>query len=823
MAGTSTALLPAVRAARDGRPTGRLAQLLLVAVCGVFGCRDRVTAPVYLSDAAAGAAFLPAFEDEPDVGQSAEGGGGAVLTSGSAGEGGGPAQSAAASEPPVMICPGRELAEHCSVAGESTHGVRIIGTLLEPAITRQLAVLDIDAAGIIRCAGCDCGDAGAALVIDCPGLVISPGLINLHDHLSYAGTPPLSHPGELYEHRSDWRLGENGHAPLPFEGGASTAEVLAHELRMVMGGATAIVGAGGRRGLLRNLDVAGLTELLLPGAVRAETFPLNDAAGALDPQSCNFGKNPDSAEESIRVQAYVAHLGEGTTERAADELRCALGSLDLLRPNSAIVHAMALSRNDAAELAARGSSVVWSPRSNLDLYGSTAPVALLSGLGVRIALGTDWLASGSMNLLRELSCARQYDAQVLGGYFNSTQLWRMVTENAAWALGLERRIGELRPGLVGDVAVFTERTADLRASVVDAAAPDVRLVLRQGTPLYGDAELVKAFRGSEDCEELTVCERVKSACTAETGLALSEIVEAGQAVHPLFSCTAPEAEPSCQATVQHDCPFGESTCRPPRREPTWEERDTDADGVADHVDLCPRVADAEQVDADRDGKGDACDDCPRANPGLLPCPLTIAQLRAPSSGLPEGLAVSIATSRVTALQTEGAKGFYVEDGDHAAYSGIFVYTDEKTPTVGRDELVSLQGYFGRYRGTDELLAVDVLSRRASASPYAPLEVSLADIADDSTQAVALAALFVRISEVEVAATNADAPEDYDETALVGGLRLDDMIWRELDNQFAVGTRLRFVQGISGRSFSHQKLWPTRQSDLGLPSANSANR
>lgn len=720
-----------------------------------------------------------------------------------------------ARQPPVMLCPGRDAPERCSALGDSAHGVRIIGTLLEPGITRKRAVLDLNRDGFVRCAACDCGDAGQALVIDCPALVLSPGLINLHDHLSYAGTPPLAHEGELYEHRSEWRLGENGHDALPFSGSASTAQVLAQELRMVLGGATSIVGAGGRRGLLRNLDVAGLSELLLPGTVRAETFPLGDAAGALDPASCEFGKYPDTAGAAEAVQSYVAHLGEGTNERAADELRCALGSLDLLGSNSAVVHAMALSRSDAEELARRGSSVVWSPRSNLDLYGSTAPVALLSSLGVRIALGTDWLASGSMNLLRELSCARQYDTQVLGGYFDSAQLLRMVTENAAWALGLERRLGELRPGLVGDVAVFTERSDDLRGSVVDAGAADVRLVLRQGAPLYGDAELVSAFRGAEACEELSVCERSRRVCTADTGLKLQQIVEAGEAVHPLFSCDAPAAEPSCTATVASECPFGDHECDAPPPEPAWLERDTDGDGVPDLADLCPRFSDPQQLDSDGDGNGDACDPCPVSNAGLLPCPLAIARLRQPDSRLPLGVAVALAESRVTALRTGSSKGFYVEDGDHAPYSGIFVYTGAKTPAVAVGELVSLQGYFASYQDTDELVTADVLARRADAPPYAPLDVDLADAADGSSKAAGLASLFVRVSGLEVASMNPDAPHDYDETGLVGGLRLDDLLWPELDNQYAVGTRWRFVQGISGRSFAHQKLWPARTEDLEL--------
>jgi hypothetical protein len=37
--------------------------------------------------------------------------------------------------------------------------------------------------------------------------------------------------------------------------------------------------------------------------------------------------------------------------------------------------------------------------------------------------------------------------------------------------------------------------------------------------------------------------------------------------------------------------------------------DTDGDGVADDVDNCLEVANAEQEDADEDGVGDACDNC----------------------------------------------------------------------------------------------------------------------------------------------------------------------------------------------------------------------
>lgn len=714
----------------------------------------------------------------------------------------------------VQACPEREPPTSCQLSGDSTKGVRLLGTLLEPLGAREGGVLHLDANGNIGCVDCDCGDPRGALVIDCPGLIIAPGFINLHDHLGYAGTPPLPHPGELYEHRNDWRLGENGHEPLPFSSGASTAEILAHELRMLMSGATSIVGAGGRRGFVRNLDAPGLLEGLLPGVIRSETFPLDDATGAVDGAACDFGSRPDTAALAGGVQAYVAHIGEGTSQRARDELRCALGSLDLLGPSSAVVHAMALSRKDALELRRRGSSVVWSPRSNIDLYGSTAPVGLLASLGVHVALGTDWLASGSMNLLRELDCARQYDDEVLGGYLGARRLLRMVTDDAAWALGLEGRLGALRPGVVGDVAVFSRIGSDAYASVLGASPDGVRLVLRQGVPLYGDDELISGFAEGKDCESLGVCGVDKQVCAGETGLSLAAIRAAGEAVYPLVSCVPMQDEPSCSAQIDQECPTGESACEPPEPAAEPNELDEDTDGVPDGLDVCARVADADQLDSDGDGRGDACDPCPAANPGLMPCPVTIADLRGPDTRLPLGIGVIIDSARVTAVRPNAAKGYYVEDGNHAPYSGIFVYTGGATPDVSIGEALRLQGYFDSYQSTDELVGAEVLARSAGGS-YQPLLVALGDAADGSPRAPALSSLFVRIENVEVSITNPDAPKDYDETGLFGGLRLDDLLLGELDNGYAPGTRFKAVQGIMGFSFGHQKVFPRTDQDLEL--------
>ena len=58
----------------------------------------------------------------------------------------------------------------------------------------------IDSWGIILCAGCDCSseaEAADATVIMCPEGIVSPGLINAHEHITYSyGTPNPSSWGD---------------------------------------------------------------------------------------------------------------------------------------------------------------------------------------------------------------------------------------------------------------------------------------------------------------------------------------------------------------------------------------------------------------------------------------------------------------------------------------------------------------------------------------------------------------------------------------------------------------------------------------------------
>jgi len=496
----------------------------------------------------------------------------------------------------------------CEVTTMGSNGLRLRGTVLgADGVLRGGEVL-LRSDGRVSCVDCDCSDTPGAegvTVIECGDAVISPGLINPHDHITFANNAPIGDGVDRYEHRHDWRTGANGHEELPYNGGASRDEVLGAELRFIMGGATSIAGAGGEDGLLRNLDSGGKLEGLSIPTADSDTFPLDDANGETNDQGCSYGGDATNAA-SITGHAYLPHIAEGIDAAAANEFTCtsSSGPNNLIGPTTALIHGIALQPVDYAEMTQAGAMLVWSPRSNIVLYGNTAPVTAMDAVGLPIALGTDWVSSGSMNMLRELQCADGLNRDHFGGHFSDRDIWEMATVNAARATGAKDLLGVLAPGAVGDIAVFRRGSGDDdHRAVIDALLDDVVLVLRGGEPLYGDDALLGGF-GAGDCEAFDVCGTAKRACVArDTNATLEGVRSAIEASYPLFFCGVPDDEPTCLPSR-------------PGQYMGVTGSDGDGDGIADGDDICPDVFDPirpfeqAQGDADEDGVGDACDACP---------------------------------------------------------------------------------------------------------------------------------------------------------------------------------------------------------------------
>ncbi|WP_394824142.1 amidohydrolase family protein [Pendulispora albinea] len=517
----------------------------------------------------------------------------------------------------------------CAVTQRGSAGRLFRGTVLLPDETLHRGEVLIGDDGIVVCGGCDCSGApgyAAASVVTCADGVISPGLINPHDHITYANNAPVGHGTERFEHRNDWRRGLRGHTRLETNGSANQKVVRFAELRFLMGGVTSVASAGGEPGLVRNLDSAD--PVLLEGLpilpADSDTFPLDDSDGTLRTSDCNYGKGRTKSATVAALEGYLPHLSEGVGPEARNEIVCSMvddaqrNKVDLLGRHTAVVHGIALTESDALGLRMGQTSLIWSPRSNIDLYGNTAPVTLLDAAGVRISLGTDWIASGSMNLLRELKCADALNASYFAAHFSDADLWRMVTLHAALAVGAQNMLGALKPGYVADIAIFDGRTSKDHRAILDAGVEDVVLVLRGGKVLYGDTALLDdPVIGGGACEPIDagageVCGRAKKACVAADiggGVTLDGpkgIKPEGEKWYPLFVCKdkTPPNEPSCT-------PYRPEYAR------GITAGDRDGDGVPNDRDDCPAIFNppravdgGEQADGDGDGRGDACDRCP---------------------------------------------------------------------------------------------------------------------------------------------------------------------------------------------------------------------
>lgn len=514
------------------------------------------------------------------------------------------------------------------------------GIILAPDQVLETGEVLIDGQGMIACVANDCSqEPGAqnATVISCPEGVVSPALINAHDHLNFNQMYPGDWGEERFDQRHDWRKGLRGHTKIP-AWSDNDPEVLAwNELRQLISGTVTVSSPSGGPGLVRNLTVSTmLLEGLAPYTVRNETFPLADSDGEQLEASCRYPESLRRRLEArigiLRNDVYNAHVAEGVDQVAHNEFLCLTGqqrgAMRTASEKSAFVHLVALRPPDAQVLKDSGTAVIWSPRSNISLYGATAPVTLFDTLRVQdIALSTDWTVSGSMNLLRELKCAETFNANHLDHHFTDSQLWAMVTSGAASTLDIDDQIGALAPGLVADIAVYDARdmNSGYYRTIIDAGPEDSVLVLRGGVALFGESAVVGALgQPGVSCETLPegVCGEPRTVCLDnDLGLTLAELTAANGESYPLFFCGGPPTdEPTCEPLRTR--PEDQWGCGGYPLDPT---EDADGDGVVDSADNCPAVfnpatpldryysddpSSCLQSDYDKDGIGDVCDPDP---------------------------------------------------------------------------------------------------------------------------------------------------------------------------------------------------------------------
>jgi cytosine/adenosine deaminase-related metal-dependent hydrolase len=124
-----------------------------------------------------------------------------------------------------------------------------------------------------------------------------------------------------------------------------------------------------------------------------------------------------------------------------------LDRLGLLNERLVAVHATHLTDPDLKRLKAAGATVVTCPRSNRWTGSGVPPVERFYASGVRVAIGTDSLASvEDLNMFNEMAAVRRLAPAVA-----ARQILLSATLDGARALGFEREHGSIEPGKRGEL------------------------------------------------------------------------------------------------------------------------------------------------------------------------------------------------------------------------------------------------------------------------------------------------------------------------------------------------------------------------------------
>jgi cytosine/adenosine deaminase-related metal-dependent hydrolase len=331
-----------------------------------------------------------------------------------------------------------------------------------------------------------------ASAVDVGDAYVLPGLIDLHNHLGYNTLPLWAEPSQTqpFVHHNSW-TGAPTYKPAiswpawVLANGDPEALLAYVQTRALIGGTTAIQGwpTANREHdqVLRNVDTekAGSQQDLV-------------LTSALTKMPADLAR---IAQAEGQGTGFIYHCAEGQAGSIVVREFTDAANAGCLRKTFIGIHCTSLAPADWARWApADAGALVWSPFSNLWLYGQTTDVPSAIQQGVSVCLGSDWGPSGTKHVLGELKVARIVsDARGFG--FSDQALVQMVTTNPGDMLQRcwSRQIGRLMPGAFGDVTVLRPGNAgNLWSDVVAATEKEVALVVVGGVPRYGDADLMAA-------------------------------------------------------------------------------------------------------------------------------------------------------------------------------------------------------------------------------------------------------------------------------------------------------------------------------------------
>jgi 5-methylthioadenosine/S-adenosylhomocysteine deaminase len=374
--------------------------------------------------------------------------------------------------------------------------------------------------------------------VSATGLIVVPGLVNTHCHLSQQLARGLADDVDLltWLHDRIW----------PYEAALSEEDVetsaFACALEQIRNGVTTVADPGGQHvdGAGRALERAGIRGFLgrstmdewegVPEARREsteETLAVQDDLahrwdGAAEGRlrfsytlRTIFNCSDDLIEASAeRARALGTPLQMHIAEIPAENEHCRitrgtttvrhLANLDVLGPGFLGAHAVWLDDEEIGLLAETGAAVSHNLASNLRVLGLPRIADMLDA-GVVVGIGTDGApANNRMSVIDELWAASllQKGLRLDPTVLDARTAFAMATRNGARALGLQSEIGSLEAGMAADLLLVDPRTVNMTplhdpvsALVTSMKTENVHSVMCAGEWLLRDGQILVADEG----------------------------------------------------------------------------------------------------------------------------------------------------------------------------------------------------------------------------------------------------------------------------------------------------------------------------------------
>ena len=236
------------------------------------------------------------------------------------------------------------------------------------------------------------GFAGATTV-DTAGIIF-PGLIELHNHLSYDALELWRVP-QKFTNRGQWQNNADYKAnvsqPMTTIASSRDARLLAAvaryaETKCLFGGVATSQGISLKGD---NMETSYRSTMRVVDDPSDKQFPRARTC-IPDVSASDWTKFKTELE---KASCMLLHLSEGLDTAARDAF-LALKQGDQWAITSALagIHCAALQPQDFAVMRDNGASAVWSPLSNLLLYGGTTDIKSARAVGLDIALGLGLVA-----------------------------------------------------------------------------------------------------------------------------------------------------------------------------------------------------------------------------------------------------------------------------------------------------------------------------------------------------------------------------------------------------------------------------------------------